>query len=706
MSRYASLPRLLRTCAIPLFVSGIAYGQSINALNDMTLTQLADVKVVSAARHEQDRVSSPRSMSVITAEEIRRRNFRNVPEAVGSLAGVYLQQTNYGGGSPIIRGMVGNRVLIMVNGIRLNNATYRYGPNQYLNSIDIHQVERIEVVRGAGSVLYGSDALAGVINVITKQAPDARHGSEFGAYTHVRFGSADSSGAGRIETSGHVGKVGFLGGFTKEQFGDLHGGIGRGLMTHTGYRHQTGDFSLRFAAGAKGSIVAGASRVRQRDVERNDTLWAGTDLEYVWQPQGRDMLYVQYTAEELGRYVSAVQVSFSYQRPIEYLRRIAATDATTERRHWDTVDMLETGVQFTSSLGKLQVLTYGFGATSDWVGSTRTDMNLRTGAVTKKAGNYPDGSRFSTLAFFVQDEIQVWRHLDAVAGVRYERIHIRAGLFDAPSGAFSLDGSPSAFTGSAHLLYKLKPYLALTGGVSQGFRAPNIDDSTILGGSGARYEIPNGNLKPERNLNIEYGVRLQNHRGQISVAAFADRYRDLIDRAPALYQGLPFLDLNGNGIKDGKELDIYQRQNVSRAIVRGVEFESLLNISPSWTWSHTTTYTRGSDISQHQPLTRIPPLNGVSRLTWQSRRPFWIEGAMVASLGQHRLSPADRSDIRIGPWGTGGYAVFHLRTGLNRTALSGLAVTLENVTNRRYKLHGSGLDRPGMNVVVGYARSF
>lgn len=109
------------------------------------------------ARRTQKRADTALSVSVVTGDEIRRCNFRNVPEAVARVTGVFLQQTNCGGGSPIIRGMVGSRILLLVNGQRLNNGTYRLGPNQYSNFIDINRVERIEVKRGDGSVLYSID---------------------------------------------------------------------------------------------------------------------------------------------------------------------------------------------------------------------------------------------------------------------------------------------------------------------------------------------------------------------------------------------------------------------------------------------------------------------------------------------------------------------------------------------------------------------
>lgn len=699
-------PQIFLRLALIALAALVASAQEVTQLADLNLAELAEIPIVSAARHEQNRLGSPRSVSVITGEEIRRRNFRNVPEAVATMTGVYMQQSNYGGGSPIIRGMIGNRILLMVNGIRLNNATYRLGPNQYLNLIDINQVERIEVVRGAGSVLYGSDAMGGVINVITKSAPDPSQGSELAGFARVRFASSDSSGAGHIQASGAQGHVGFLGGYTREQFGDLRAGSGRGVQKFTGYKESAGDLTLRFALGSKGSLVAGVSRLVQNEVPRTDLLAAGSDLEYLWQPQGRDLFYTQYTDNAVSHYIDAIQITFSYQRPFEYIQRIVASDPMTERHHRDSVHSVEAGLQLTSALGKFHVFTYGFTTTADRVMSTRIDTSLLTGASIPKPGNYPDGSRFSGAAFFVQDEVGLSKRLDAVVGVRYDRFQLHADLFDPATGNMTVRGAPAALTGNGHLLYKLTGHVSATAGVSQGFRAPNVDDSTILAGVGSRFEIPNVNLQPERSINVEYGLRAQGHRGSLSVVVFQGRYEDLIDRAPALLNGLPFLDLNGNGIKDVKEQDIFQRQNVSRAAVSGFELEALVSIADDWTWSHNTTWTRGTDLSLGQPLTRIPPLNGASRLTWQPRRCFWVEAAIVAATAQHRLAPADKTDIRIGPGGTAGYAVFHLRAGLSRSALAGLSVTLENVTNRRYRLHASGIDRPGINLVVGYARAF
>lgn len=675
-------------------------------LADLDLAKLAEIPIVSASRHEQSRMGSPRSVSVVTAEEIRRRNYRSVPEAVATVAGVYLQQTNYGGGSPIIRGMVGNRILLMVNGIRLNNGVYRLGPNQYLNQIDIGQVERIEVVRGAGSVLYGSDAFGGVINVITKRAPDPRAGKEFSGVARVRFGTADTSGVGRAEVSGAAGRLGLFAGFAESRFGDLTAGGDRGVQPFTGYRQSTGDLSMAVDLGKNRTLTAGISRLKQYDVPRTDVLAAGSDRKHLWHGQGRDMAYTRFEHNRESRFVKGLVMTAAFSRPFEDLMRIQSSAPLVERFHRDHVSSAAFSVQLMTSIGAAHALTYGVDASADWVGSGRTDLDLRTGRFSTKPGNYVDGSTYRNLGLFLQDEVRLTQRLDGVFGIRADRFHLRTDPRDAFTGVVPVHNMTKALTGSGHFLFKLHRGLSLVGGLSQGFRAPNVDDSGLLGSSGLRFEIPNAALEPERSVNFEYGIRSQTKSGTLSLVYFHDRYRNLIERAPALYHGLSFLDRNGNGVREANEEAVYQRQNLNRAQVRGIEVDSMLQVAANWTWTNLFTWTRGTDRSLAQPLTRIPPINGVSRLTWQSSHALWVEGALVAAYSQHRLSAADMADIRIGPGGTAGYAVLHLRAGFRGSVLSGLSVSVENVTNRRYRLHGSGFDRPGIHLIAGYERPF
>ena len=198
-----------------------------------------------------------------------------------------MQETNDGGGSPIIRGLVGNQILILVDGIRLNNGAYRLGPNQYLNTIDLNQIERIEVVRGAGSVLYGSDALGGVVNIITRAAGREDGTGAVGTRWFSRLSSANTGAIGRGEVSLQTGAVGFVGGLTLKQFGALRGGQDTGVQTLTGYDEWDGDAKAAFQLAAHQELIVAGQRVTQRHVQRADVITAGTDLKWTWNPETR-----------------------------------------------------------------------------------------------------------------------------------------------------------------------------------------------------------------------------------------------------------------------------------------------------------------------------------------------------------------------------------------------------------------------------------
>jgi outer membrane cobalamin receptor len=240
--------RALAATVLMLAAAGVLARTEASAgaaqLADVDLEDLLNTTVVSAARHPERIIESPRSISVITADNLRERNYRTIPEALAELAGLFLQETNYGGGAPIIRGLIGNRILILVDGVRLNNSTYRLGPNQYLNTIDIHQVERIEVLRGTRSVLYGSDAIGGLINVITRSPEPSSTGAALRGGIESRLATADKSATGHVSAEYYRQRLGILAGVSDKSFGDLRAGDPVGRQSYTGYAEGDGDLKL------------------------------------------------------------------------------------------------------------------------------------------------------------------------------------------------------------------------------------------------------------------------------------------------------------------------------------------------------------------------------------------------------------------------------------------------------------------------------
>jgi outer membrane cobalamin receptor len=153
---------------------------------------------VTSSRKETQVFQVPDAIGVVKSSDIEEKNARTLPDALSFESNVHMQKTNHAGGSPFIRGMTGKDVLILIDGVRFNNSTFRYGPNQYLNTIEPSMVDRVEIVRGPGSVMYGSDALGGVINIITKK-PSVEDNRKVYSSLTSRFGSQDKSFFNRLD---------------------------------------------------------------------------------------------------------------------------------------------------------------------------------------------------------------------------------------------------------------------------------------------------------------------------------------------------------------------------------------------------------------------------------------------------------------------------------------------------------------------------
>jgi len=691
MTRRAALIVAATILSAPI---GPAYAQvSERELAELGLADLLAVRVVTGARHDQRVIDSPRAITIITADDIRRRNYRSTPEALSEVVGVFVQQTNDGGGAPIIRGLVGNRILLLVDGIRLNSSSYRMGPNQYLNTIDVNSIDRIEVVRGAGSVLYGSDALGGVVNIITKPVLDAT-GPAVSSRFFTRLSSAEEGVGmvGRGELSGRSGPVSFMAGASLKQFGALRGGRDTGVQPLTGYDEWDADGKLAYRLPANQTIVVAAQRVTQRDIRR-------PDLNQTWDPQTRSLVYGSYTAPELRGPVDELSITISYQRQAE--RYTVVPPAGNAQKHFDRTDSIGANVQFTSSIGTRHLLTYGLDLQHDDLTSRRADASQASGKLQAEHGILADGSRYQSQSIFLQDEIGVSPRLRVELGTRYSRYRPRATVGDANTQLVLVDSRPQALTGSAHALFRLTSAMDVVGGVTQGFRAPNINDLTILGPFGGGYEVPNPALRPESSVNLEAGIRGRGLRGSGSATFFVSNFRGLIQRSRGTFQGATFRDFNANGVRDDLEPLVFQRQNAGRGRITGVELDGRLRLSAHWTLAGTFGRVIAEDLITGLPLRRTPPSHGTARLTWSSGGRLWVDGYTMFATHQTRLSPDDLTDSRIPKGGTLGFLTLHARGGMKISRAVELTLALQNLTNRTYRTHGSGIDMPGTNVVFG-----
>lgn len=234
--------------------------------NDVTIT---------AQRSERLSFDVALSTNTISSLQLKEYEARSTPEALMNQTGVWVQKTNNGGGSPIVRGLVGNQVLLLVDGIRLNNATYRYGPNQYLSTIDPQLIDRMEVNRGSGSVLYGSDALGGVVQIISKSPTFSPGGVKIKGELMTKWMSAGMEKSIRPELEVQGKNVTFLGGLSIRSYGDVLAGGNLGFLRPTGYNERSADAKVLMRTKRGDVFTTAFQQTTQQHVPRYDQVVQG-----------------------------------------------------------------------------------------------------------------------------------------------------------------------------------------------------------------------------------------------------------------------------------------------------------------------------------------------------------------------------------------------------------------------------------------------
>jgi hemoglobin/transferrin/lactoferrin receptor protein len=687
--------------------------------------------IVTATRIDQEVFSVPFTANVVKREDfLDRRSVRTISEALDETPGVTIQKTSYGQSSPFIRGFTGFRTLMLVDGIRLNNAVFREGPNQYFGTIDVLTVDRLDLVKGPSSVLYGSDAIGGTVNVITRTpvldhvtpdvlsegpdgtthatSEDAGRSFEFhpGAYYRHAFAEDSHTGRGELSFSWNP-RVAMLVGVTYRDFDDLRGGEDIGLQPYTGYSEIDGDVKLLFRPHADLDITAAFQRVEQDDVPRTHSTifsksFAGTvvgkDLRRELD-QLRELAYVQFAWREVAPWLDDAWLSLSLHNQEEIQDRTRSSGAREITDFQDAQSGVLLSLESRSPIG---TLSYGVEYYHDEVDSGGRDYNA-AGDLTRirPRGGVADDASYDLLGVYWQDQFRPSKPLEVTVGVRYSYAQARADKVD-PNPADAVDFGPldesfDAFSASLRARLDVTRNWNFFGGVSQGFRAPNLSDFTSfeLARSGER-ETPAPNLDPEQYVSFEIGTkaRIEPGRGSFYAAFFHTLIDDQIVRFPT-----------GRLINGEPEVT---RANSGDGYMQGIEIGADWNFYRGFTLLGNLTWTEGEvdtivGLDTHrEPISNMPPLTGLVGLRWESDyKRFWYEAVAQLARRQDQLSPGDiANNERIPPGGTPGYDVYTLRAGWHVAPQWRLTAAVENISDEDYRIHGSGSNEPGTNVVL------
>jgi hemoglobin/transferrin/lactoferrin receptor protein len=735
-------------------VSITAYGQVDSKISSDT----ADIEsfeeiLLSSQRFQQKRKETPRQIEVVSAKRLSELQPATLGDALINTGQVFVQKSQMGGGSPVLRGFEASRVLMVIDGVRMNNATYRAGHLQDIITIDPFILDRLEVNFGAGSTLYGSDALGGVLYFKTKDATLGEFSVKPSAT--VRYQSASNSVIGNVGLKVQSAKVGLLLSATRSQFGDLRSGSknysdwdtfgllpkyvtqmnGRDTMLvnddpqrqkGTGYA-QTDLFAKIFTKTGKVEHMVNLQKSMSDIIPRYDRMSQfnnGKPVYGRWDyaPQNRE--YISYTAKA-GSEDHHTRLTLAQQR-IEVGRVTRNFDEVMERIQRDAVRMRTVNLDRHDQLSASFTLNSGVEMVWNAVKSVGINKNISTLAETATKARYSDsGATTQMHSVFAQGIYKMAKTGTVIqGGVRVSKYSLEALFSKANPWKLPYQSISFATTTPSYdlgLTQQLKKGLLLKASVNQAYRNPNVDDMTKVFDSkpGAKLLVPSADLKAERSTTVDLGVLWRKDRSfAIEAGVFSSAVKNLLLDQPGTLNGEDSL------MYDGRLTPVYQLQNVALGEISGMYLNAKVRLVKDLWFSGSLTQTKGiyrlDDAAAEQPLDHIPPVYGQASLRWNGKG--WFAEAQCLFNGMKKaedysssgednqeIQPIGLADINGDGKADGfnpAWQCWNIRGGYQHR--SGLTATLaiENVLDLHYRYFASGMSAAGRSVNVSLAYSF
>lgn len=721
----------------------IAIGNKIFML--MRSSELEEI-VLSVAKFGQRKQDIPQQIVSVTSEDVRFRNPQTAADLLQSSGQVYVQKSQLGGGSPLIRGFSTNRLLITVDGVRFNTAIFRGGNVQNVISIDPFVVERTEVILGPGSVVYGSDAVGGVMNFYTKKPRFSfEEGLDVSGSALGRYSSASNETTGHFDINLGMKEWAFLTSVSYSNFDDLRMGshgpddylrneyveTNNGIDTvvtnedpevqrFTGYDQINFMQKIRYSPTKEWDFNLGLFYTTTGDYPRYDRLIRTRDgqlrsAEWYYGPQEwmSGKLQISHQQEGVALFDDS-NFTISYQR-FKESRNDRDFGDTILFETDETVSAYSGGLDLTKKIGNYN-LFYGVEYVYNKVGSEGSQTDITNGNSVPDASRYPDGSIWQSMAAYASLQSKLSKTLSFQGGLRYNHILLEADFtknnqyFDFPFT--EADVSTGALTGSAGITWQPSQILGWRLNFGTAFRAPNVDDiGKIFDSEPGSVVVPNPDVEAEYAYNGELGTTLNfEDIIKLDVAAYYTVLKDALVRRDFSLDGQTEI------LYQGELSKVQAIQNAGRAEVYGFEVGAEVNFSEALQltarYNITDGFTEEEDGSE-APIRHAAPPFGNSHLIYNKEK--WKLDAFVDFNGQFAfedLAPSQQNnaflyalDANGNPFSPSWYTLnlaglYQLTPDLQLTA------TLENITDQRYRTYSSGIAAAGRNLIVAASYKF
>jgi hemoglobin/transferrin/lactoferrin receptor protein len=703
-----------------------------------------DALVVSASRTEQQKKEVPNTINTIRQKEVSLQNPQTAADMLAVSGSVYIQKSQLGGGSPIIRGFATNRVLLVVDGVRMNTAIFRGGNVQNVISLDPFSIQKTEVLFGPGSVMYGSDAIGGVMNFYTlSPTPTDSVKPIFNGNFTTRYASANFEKTNHLHFNYGRKKIAFITSATFSDYDDLRMGQygpdeylrtryvktinGKDsvftnsnplIQVPTGYsqynlmqkiRYQPHK-NLEFHYGFHYSATSNYSRYDRLVLPKGNTL---RSAEWEYGPQIWMMNHFEVLHKADSLFYDHLSLSFAHQF-FEESRIDRDLNKSIRRIKKEQVNATSINLDFDKSLGNIHKLFYGVELVLNTVGSFGEEINVKNNTSSLASTRYPNGSKWNSYAAFLNYNIKIAEAFSIQAGVRYNIVELNA-QFDSAFFSFPFTNasiSNNAITGSFGFVLTPHYTWQIRVNASSGFRSPNIDDvGKIFDSSPGSVIVPNPNLLPEYAYNVDFGIaKTIAHFVKLDATAYYTLLNNALVRRDFTFKG------NDSIMYDGLLSKVEAIQNAAYAYVYGIQAGIDVKLPEGIGFSSHFNYQLGMeelDNGNIEPLRHAVPWFLTSHITYANNRIMAdLYGIYQTKVSNAGLAPEEKAKDYLYAKNQNGNAyspewfTLNFKIMYQLTDYFSISGGIENITDLRYRPYSSGIVAPGRNYILALRANF
>ena len=723
-----------------LFTSILGYSQTTkDSINTKSLEEV----IVTSNKVSKNKKILPIQVESISKKQIEFQNFQSTAEMLSNSGSLFVQKSQQGGGSPAIRGFEASRVLLLVDGFRMNNLIFRTGHLQNVITIDENMLENVDIFYGPTSTLFGSDALGGTINMTTKKTvfSDASNKTIWGQI-NTRYGSINKEKSVSFDLNYATKNFASLTIFSYNDFGDLK--MGKRKNPHGNYFGErpfyvatisgvdqlvTNDdkYVQKFSGYTQYNVLQKLSYKTESsnlhglnlqfsttsNIPRYDRLTdpsSSTGLRNaVWYYGPQQRILTAYTLEKQKAFLgSDLTLALAYQNTKESRHNRRFSNYNLQHRE-ENVNLYSFSTDLNKKFTKGE-LFYGFESYFETLQSTAYAQNSNTGEQNGIDSRYPNGdNHMFRNDLYVSYTEKTTPKTAWSAGGRLGYTTLNSNIADDtyfPLPFSKIKQGNFTYSGSLGIVHNTSQNVALKANISSGFRVPNIDDfGKIFESGGGFLIVPNEDLSPEKTITGDLGFVIQsnNKRFKLEHTYFYTRMYDAIVTDTFTYQGQNTIDYNG------ETSIVLANQNKGKAYITGISTLIKGYLIENLQFNATFNYTYGRIVEeQERPLDHISPYFGKLGLQYEKRK--WQAEAYVLYNGQKHSKdyfPNGEDNEQYAPeGGMPAWETYNLKASYTILKNATLYTGVENILDTQYRVFASGINAPGRNIYGGLKYTF